>query len=257
MRHSKRNRFRTWVLLAGTLLCALAQAEPTAGTVWTEPVTGMQFVWVPGGCFDQGSTDGARKEEPVHQVCLRGFYLGKYEVTQDQYAKLMESNPSEFKGAQRPVEQVAWTDAEAAAQKLGKLSNTQIGLPSESQWEYACRAGQANNTYCGSGDIAELAWYSDNSNDSTHDVGGKRPNAWNLYDMTGNVWEWTQDCYNSSYQGAPKDGSAWMTGDCDDRVTRGGGWNRAASRARVSYRGGDGSDHRDNNIGFRLARIVQ
>lgn len=247
---------RMLAVLIGMVVSGLAQAEPTAGTAWTEPTTGMQFVWVPSGCFNQGSTEGTRKEAPVHRVCVRGFYMGKYEVTQEQYEKLMGNNPSDFKGPKQPVERVAWTDALAAAQKLARQSGTTIGLPSESQWEYACRAGSQNDTYCGAGDISDLAWFSDNSNDTTHDVGGKRPNAWNLYDMTGNVWEWTQDCYNDSYEGAPTDGSAWGTGDCDDRVTRGGGWNRAASRARFSYRGADGSDHRDNNIGFRLARTL-
>lgn len=247
---------RSIVLLAGMFASMLAQAEPAAGSAWTEPTTGMQFVWVPSGCFNQGATDGASKEAPVHQVCVRGYYLGKYEVTQEQYEKLTGNNPSEFKGSKQPVERVSWIDAEAAAEKMSRQSGTKITLPSESQWEYACRAGAQNNRYCGAGDIADLAWYSDNSNDTTHDVGGKRPNAWNLFDMTGNVWEWTQDCYNDSYQGAPSDGSAWNVGDCDDRVTRGGGWNRAASRARVSYRGGDGADHRDDNIGFRLARAM-
>ena len=247
---------RIVVLLITTFVSAIAQAEPAAGTPWTEPTTGMEFVWVPGGCFNQGATNGKDKEQPIHQVCVKGFYLGKYEVTQEQYQKLMGSDPSEFKGAKRPVEKVSWVDAEAAAQKMAVQSKTKIGLPSESQWEYACRAGEQQDVYCGAGDIGGLAWYSENSDDTTHDVGGKRPNAWNLHDMTGNVWEWTQDCYHDSYDGAPKDGSAWTTGDCDDRVTRGGGWNRAASRARFSYRGGDGAEHRDDNIGFRLARFL-
>jgi formylglycine-generating enzyme required for sulfatase activity len=243
-------------LLVGTFLSGMAKAEPAAGTPWTEPTTGMEFVWVPSGCFDQGSMDGQANEQPVHRVCVTGFYLGKYEVTQAQYEKVMNNNPSAFKGQNHPVDQVSWTDAKSAAEELSTLSNTKIRLPSETEWEYACRAGGQHDPNCGSSSLPDMAWYSDNSADTTHDVGGKKPNAWNLYDMNGNVWEWTQDCYHGSYQGAPTDGSAWATSDCQNRVTKGGGWNRASSRQRAAYRGGDGSSHRDDNIGFRLARTL-
>ncbi|WP_213772941.1 formylglycine-generating enzyme family protein [Bradyrhizobium sp. dw_78] len=249
-------RFHVLGLLAGMFASGMAQAEPAAGTTWTEPTTGMEFVWVPSGCFNQGSTDGYANEQPVHRVCVAGFYLGKYEVTQAQYEKIMGNNPSAFKGPNHPVEQVSWTDAGSAAEKLSSQSNTKMRLPSEAEWEYACRAGGQHDIHCGSGSLPDMAWYSDNSADTTHDKGGKSPNAWGLYDMNGNVWEWTQDCYHSSYQDAPADGSAWETSECQNRVTRGGGWNRAASRARATYRGGDGSSHRDNNIGFRLARTA-
>ena len=243
-------------LAASLIASTAAYADPVAGATWTEPTTGMAFVWIPSGCFNLGSSDQRSNEQPAHQVCVRGFYLGKYEVTQAQYKKLTGNDPSNFKGPERPVEQVSWSDAEAAAQKLSRQSGTTIRIPSEAEWEYACRAGGQHADYCGEGELSNLAWYAENSDDTTHNVGGKRPNAWGLYDMSGNVWEWTQDCYHDSYQGAPTDGSAWTTGDCEDRVTRGGGWNRAASRARPGYRGGDGAEHRDDNIGFRLARTV-
>jgi len=243
-------------LLVGMLASGLAHAEPAAGALWTEPTTGMEFVWVPSGCFDQGSTDGQENEKPVHHVCVQGFYLGKYEVTQAQYEKIAGNNPSAFKGPDHPVDQVSWTDAVSAADKLSSQGNSKIRLPSEAEWEYGCRAGGQHAVNCGSGNLADMAWYADNSDNTTHDIGKKSPNAWGLFDMNGNVWEWTQDCYHSSYQGAPSDGSAWAANACQSRVTKGGGWNRVASRARAAYRGGDGYSHRDDNIGFRLARTL-
>ena len=256
MLFNKYGRIHLMALLAGICAAGTAQGEPTVGAAWTETTTGMEFVWVPSGCFDQGSANGYRNEQPVHHVCVKGFYLGKYEVTQAQYEKIAGINPSEFTGPKHPVDQVSWVDAGAAAEKLSAQSNTKMRLPSESEWEYACRAGGPHDSNCGSGNLSDLAWYSDNSADTTHDIGGKAPNAWGLHDMNGNVWEWTQDCYHGSYQGAPTDGSAWGPPDCDDKVTKGGGWNRAASRQRAAYRGGDGSTHRDDNIGFRLVRTV-
>jgi len=245
------------MLLAGLLMLPqLSQAEPAAGTSKTEPKTGMQFVWVPSGCFNMGSSNGSKDEQPVHRVCFKkGFWMGKYEVTQAQYMRLMDSNPSEFKGdSSRPVENVNWNDSNDAAEELSYIAGGRYRLPSEAEWEYACKAGR-DSKYCGpGGKPSRVAWYSDNSGNTTHAVGGKRANGWGLYDMSGNVWEWTQDCYNDSYSGAPANGGAWKSDDCSKRVLRGGSWFyipfdvRSADRDRVTtgYRGSD--------LGFRLVQ---
>jgi formylglycine-generating enzyme required for sulfatase activity len=232
-----------------------ARSEPAAGSVWTEPSSGMDFVWVPGGCFVMGSVGGEADELPAHQVCVKGFYLGKYEVTQAQYQRLTGTKPSYFDGANLPVEKVSWGEAKSFADEMAYRSGQRIRLPSEAEWEYACRAGQQTEL-CGQGSIENLAWYNGNSGAKTHPVGSKRPNAWGLHDMSGNVWEWVEDCYSGNYLGAPADGSAWVVGACSQRVVRGGSWNykpadvRSADRVRVAPSG------RDINLGFRVARTL-
>jgi formylglycine-generating enzyme required for sulfatase activity len=232
-------------------------AEPVAGTVLKEPVTGMEFVWVPSGCFKMGSNDGEAYEKPVHEVCVKGFWLGKYEVTQEQYKRITGINPSDFVAPNNPVDQVSWDDAVLYALAYGKLIGVPMRLPTEAEWEYACRAGGQHEKYCGEGDPAELAWTGSNTDYSTSPVGKLRPNAWGLYDMSGNVWEWVEDCWNLNYKGAPQDGSAWLTGNCNRRVARGGAWDvndangehlvRAAKRGRGDHR------YRLNVVGFRVA----
>lgn len=252
-------RHLTWVvvLLLG-IGNALAEgnllAEPAAGTVLTEPKTGMQFLWVPSGCFDMGSDNGETFEKPVHHVCVKGFWLSKYELTQAQFAQVMGANPSDFRGPTRPVDQISWDDAVKFAEAMTVLTGVPMRLPSEAEWEYACRAGGQHQEYCGGDDPDSLAWYGGNSGDQTHPVGTRKPNAWGLYDMSGNVWEWVADCWNNSYVGAPTDGSAWLTGDCDLRDARGGAWDiakpnlvRAAKRGRGDHR------YRLNVVGTRLA----
>jgi formylglycine-generating enzyme required for sulfatase activity len=218
-------------------------AEPVAGTILKEPKTGMEFVWVPSGCFDMGSNDGETFEKPVHHVCMKGFWLGKYEVTQKQYQRVMGINPSDFVGPDNPVDSVSWSDAVVYTVAYRKLTGVPMRLPSEAEWEYACRAGGLHEKYCGDGNPAEL--------------GKLRPNAWGLYDMSGNVWEWVLDCWNLDYINAPQDGSAWLTGNCQRRVARGGAWDandanadhlvRAAKRGRGDYR------YQLNVVGFRVA----
>ena len=243
-------------LVAMSLLLSVgpALAEPAAGTILKEPKTGMEFVWVPSGCFNMGSNDGEPFEKPVHPVCVTGYWLGKHEVTQAQYQLVMGVNPSDFKGATNPVDQVSWDDAVLFTLALSRLTGVPMRLPSEAEWEYACRAGIQDAKYCGEGEPAELAWTGTNSGDSTHPVGKLRANAWGLYDMSGNVWEWTQDCWNLSYEGAPQDGSAWLTGNCERPVARGGAWDvhgfhlvRAAKRGRGDHR------YRLNVVGLRIA----
>ena len=249
-------------LLVATALLLLgvgqALAEPAAGTILKEPTTGMEFVWVQSGCFNMGSKDGETFEKPVHPVCVKGFWMGKYEVTQEQYQHIMGVNPSDSRGQSNPADQVSWDDAVAFTLGMSTMLSVPVRLPSEAEWEYACRAGGQHTSYCGDGDPATLAWTGSNTGNSTSPVGKLRPNAWGLYDMSGNVWEWAIDCWNPNYLGAPIDGKPWLKGNCERRVARGGAWDvngyhlvRAAKRGRGDHR------YRLNVVGFRVAIGVQ
>jgi len=174
------------------------------------------------------------------------YSIGKYPVTQAMYEAVMGSNPSHFQGdAQRPVEQVSWNDAQDFCQRLNDLSARQgqrYCLPSEAQWEYACRAGSKGDFGLlkngQEGTVDQMAWYGDNSGKTTHAVGQKSANAWGLYDMHGNVWEWCEDAYDSS-----------------DRVLRGGSWLVNARNCRAAARNWYTPEDRRNGLGFRLAAV--
>ncbi len=226
-----------------------------AGTLWVEPKTGMEFVWVPTGCFQMG---GDRSDaQPIHRVCVNGFWMGRHEVTQAQYEQIKHFNPSKFIGPNRPVEQISWHFATRYVESMSYITGTRVRLPSEAEWEYACRAGGAHKMYCGSGsDPGRLAWYDANSNGWPHDVGQLAPNDWGLYDMSGNVWEWTQDCYNKNYIGAPADGSAWESGDCSKRIYRGGAWYNNPGNLLAASRNNNDTDSYISNIGFRVVREI-
>jgi formylglycine-generating enzyme required for sulfatase activity len=224
------------------------------GTLWTEPVTGMEFVWIPRGCFDMGTDDGEPDERPVHRVCVSGFWMGRQEVTQGQWQAVMYENPSGFRrGLNHPVEQVSWDDVQRFIKKLNARGRDGFRLPSEAEWEYACRAGQAG-PYCGGDDPDPLAWFSQNSESTPHPVGRKQANAWGLQDMSGNVWEWVQDCYHDSYQDAPDDGSAREEAECPWRVFRGGAWANYQRALRAASRLRHKPSLSSDDLGFRLAR---
>ena len=178
-------------------------------------------------------------------------------MTQGQYQAVMGSNPSHFQGdLHRPVELVSWNDADRFCQELSrKLSQEIISLPSESQWEYACRGGTDTRYFFGD-DAAQLgnyAWYYGNSGNETHPVKQKKPNAWGLYDMHGNVWEWCADQWHDNYQGAPTDGSAWLFSDeSKDRLLRGGSWDDGAKYCRSAYRYLNTPAFRYGYLGFRV-----
>ncbi len=226
------------LMVAGLLLPQFAQADPAAGTTKTDSKTGMKFVWIPKGCFTMSSEEGYNNERMPHKVCFKkGFWMGKYEVTQSQYERIMGNNPSKFEGYMHPVENVSWNEARDFVEEMSYVSGHNVRLPSEAEWEYACKAGR-NSKYCGPGGRADrLGWYRDNSSDKTHTVGGKRPNAWGLYDMSGNVSEWVQDYYHENYRGAPTDGSAWQEGGMDTHVLRGGSWKYDLDSLRSTDRG--------------------
>ncbi len=215
------------------------------------------MVIIPAGRFEMGSNDGLSDEKPVHTVLIKQFALSKHEVTQGQWRAVMGSNPSHFKdcGDDCPVEYVSWDDAQDFVLKLSQLAGNTYRLPSEAEWEYACRAG-GDDSYCGGNDLGTLAWVDGNSGSRTHRVGQKQANPFGLYDMTGNVWEWTQDCWNDSYRGAPADGSAWARGECGRRVERGGSWSNIPYLARAANRSRDPTGDRNLNVGFRGARTL-
>ena len=219
-----------------------------------------EMVVIPAGNFQMGSPesekDRSSDEGPVHLVNVASFVLGKTEVTQAQWRAVMGSDPPElfFIGCDNcPVETVSWDDIQAFIVKLNAKTGQSYRLPSEAEWEYACRAG-GQQRYCGGDELDRLAWYDKNSGSKTHAVATKQANAWGLHDMSGNVWEWTQDCWNERYTGAPSDGSAWTKGNCSYRVLRGGSWVNLPKDARAAYRNGDTPGGRSDNYGFRLAR---
>jgi formylglycine-generating enzyme required for sulfatase activity len=239
---------------------------------------GMEFVKIPPGEFEMGSPsdeEGRWDEEgPIHEVTIeKAYYLGTYEVTQEQWVEVMGNNPSEFEGDNNPVESVSWDDVQEFVEKLNELEGTdKYRLPSEAEWEYACRAGTTTRYSFGDGesDLGDYAWYSGyktyeewekNMDEilkegSAHPVGQKKPNPWGLYDMHGNVCEWCQDEWHDSYDGAPADGSAWEDGSSSSRVIRGGNWILNAGYCRSAARNGLDPDIRYFYLGFRLLRAV-
>jgi formylglycine-generating enzyme required for sulfatase activity len=244
-------------LLPATLAAPVCAEGLKAGETWREPNTGIEFVYIPAGCFDMGLDDTAEKDElPVHKVCVKAFMLSRYEITQEQYRKVTTLKPSEFAGGDLPVEQVSWDDAQLFVREMNRVSGQRFSLPSESQWEYACRAGGQHSTYCGQGFLAQLAWGEGNADYHPHPVGKKKANAWNLYDMSGNVREWVEDCYGDSYSGAPADGSPVQRAECPLRVQRGGAWIDNPQAARAANRSGVISAQRNGLTGFRLARTL-
>ncbi len=219
-----------------------------------------EMVLLPAGSFIMGSYKFA-SESPRHMVTIpRSFYMGKYAVTQGEWKAVIGSNASKFQqcGDNCPAEQVSWNDAQDFIQKLNAKTGKNYRLPNESEWEYACRAG-ASHEYCGSDDVESVGWHFKNSGDTTHPVGGKQPNAWGLYDMSGNVWEWVKDWYHKNYDGAPSDGSAWESGgDQRYRVLRGGAWVVEQGGLRSTNRGGGTPDERNGGSGgFRLVRTEE
>lgn len=265
-------------------LVALSSTPLLAGE--TTNRLGITMVDIPAGSFVMGSclplsdkdrfmgkkaacgnadSDASSDEGPQQRVSVRSFQLGKTEVTLGQFKKFIAAADrsdlvtDDFMkynahGDNAPVVQVSWNDAQAFVDWLNKADGGGYRLPSEAEWEYACRAGRSD-AYCGSGNVSAVAWYYDNSSGRPHPVGTKQANAFGLHDMSGNVWEWVADCYHDSHRGAPGDGSAW-TSSCSgvERVLRGGSWNYDASSTRAANRGNHSPGSRVDSVGLRLAR---
>jgi formylglycine-generating enzyme required for sulfatase activity/class 3 adenylate cyclase len=222
---------------------------------WVEPTTGMEFVWVEGGCFQMGDTfgEGDDDERPVHEVCVDSFGMSRHEVTQGQWQKIMGSNPSKFtKGDNYPVEQVSWVDTQDFIRKLNSLAGNSLRLPTEAEWEYAACSGGKKEKYAGGSDIDRLAWYDGNSGDSTHPVGTKDPNGLGLYDMSGNVWEWCSDWYDRDYYQQSLRNNPRGPSSGSFRVIRDGCWNGSFWLARCTNRDGFRPGYRLDNLGFRV-----
>jgi formylglycine-generating enzyme required for sulfatase activity len=199
-------------------------------------------------------TPGNNTESPQHEVTLSPFVLGKYPITRGQWKAIMGDNPSNFQEDNLPVETVTWDDAVEFCQELSTQTGLEFRLPSEAEWEYACRAGSKTSYSFGedSNQLKEYAWYDYNSNNKTNPVGQKKPNAWGLYDLHGNVWEWCGDDWHDNYNGAPNDGSIWLN-DNRYKVIRGGSCYFLASRCRCAYRYSLARAYKDYDNGFRVA----
>jgi len=217
-----------------------------------------EMVTIPSGSFMMGSNDEDSDEKPVHRVHINSFKMGKYEVTQPLWQAVMGKNPSRFKGENRPVENVSWNDIQTFIRKLNSQTGKHFRLPSEAEWEYAARAGSTTKYSWGDSAGHNLAncdgcgsqW----DKEKTAPVGSFSANKFGLYDMHGNVWEWVQDRWHDSYNGAPNDGSAWVSGSESYRVLRGGSWLTDPYALRLAVRYTFSLTTRVNGFGFRLVQ---
>ena len=254
MRQKARQEMERWQRVA---------MAPVVGDT-RDTVTGMEFIFVKGGCYQMGDTFGDEDsdEKPVHEVCVDDFYIGKYEVTQKQWRDVMGNNPSYFKNCDNcPVESVSWNNAQQFIDKLnqrlapaGNKQGTGKGyrLPTEAEWEYAARSGGGEEKYAGGNDIDSVAWHTNNSGSKTHPVGQKKPNGLGLYDMSGNVWEWVQDWYEDNYyKNSPRNNPKGPTSG-QYRVLRGGSWLGGPQYLRSANPSRTEPTTRGFSYGFRL-----
>ena len=235
---------------------------------------GLVMVRVEGGSFTMGCKIGRDRdhddtchfhEVPSHRVQVPGFEISKYEVTQALWEAVMGHNPMWFRpcGAECPAAKVSWEDVQVFLRKLNGRTGKRYRLPTEAEWEYAARGGRQSlgYRYAGGNDVGSVAWYGDNSDDRAHPVGHKRVNELDLHDMSGNVSEWVEDCWNDSYRGAPADGQAWKRGDCSQRVVRGGSTRKVLGGpyiVRSAYRDSASTGDRwGYQRGFRIARTLK
>ena len=212
--------------------------------------TGMIFICIPGGTFKMGSNE-YKDEKPIHEVTLDSFLISKYETTQEVWRKIMGNNPSKFKGYNSPVEMVSYDECQEFCKKTG------LRLPTEAEWEYAARAGTTTRFYWGNKENGDYMWYSRNSGNIPHPVGGKKPNGFGLYDMSGNVWEFCQGWYGKYPSNAQTNPIGPASGKY--RVLRGGSWFRYdAVSCRVTSRfRGNNPDASDSIEGFRCAQNIK
>jgi formylglycine-generating enzyme required for sulfatase activity len=267
--HGKRTfRIVAVGLLAGMAACAKDPAPVPSLPKEITDSSGIKLILIPAGEFLMGSPDSDEDaesfEKPQHRVRItEPFYLGLTEVTQGQYRTVTGESPSQFKGSDDlPVENVSWEEAVAFCGKLnerekGQLDGARYRLPTEAEWEYACRAGSTTRHSFGDdpAGLGEVAWFEGNSGGKTHRVGEKRPNAFGLNDMQGNVWEWCQDWYDDSYYGQSSDANPSGPTRATSRVDRGGGWGSSARLCQSANRGRITPDDRSGRLGFRVARV--
>ena len=219
----------------------------------------LEVVLIPAGKFIMGSQEREKlkyNNAKPHEVTIsHPFYMGKYVVTQDQYLEVMKNNPSIFKGMKNPVEHISWNDTKWFCKRVSEKSGKTVRLPTEAEWEYACRAGSTSEVYFSNSEsLDDYAWYSYNSNGTTHAVGEKKPNAWGLYDMYGNVTEWCQDWYGEYATGAATDPTGPGPANDAGHVLRGGAWqyNGASCQSTSRNHGNDSDYHHYHYVGFRV-----
>ena len=273
------------VFIVSIIFTISCEKDPTGPSVDTHEIQGITFAKIPRGSFYMGDIQNYglySQEKPVHFVSLPSFLMSIYEITQEQYQSVMDSNPAYFKfGDNYPVESVSWYDAMNFCNKLSDMagfercyndttylfscdfSKNGFRLPTEAEWEYACRVGTETEYYTGndlgsdgwtSTDLDVAGWYDGNSDNKTHSVGQKVPNAWGLYDMHGNVWEWCNDWYDSKYYSLSPSYDPTGPSSVSNRVLRGGGWNNSTTYCRSASRFGDNPALKLNILGFRVVR---
>jgi formylglycine-generating enzyme required for sulfatase activity len=237
------------LIVAGTVAAVILLKKNREKT--SKKIIEPEMVAIPGGTFMMGSNSGEAysDEQPVHQVTVSGFEIGKYEVTQAEYESMMDYDPSMFIGSRRPVHAVSWSTIQVYIDKLNAATGKKYRLPTEAEWEYACRAGTKGDRY---GEVGSIAWYAENSSLVPNEVGGKTPNGFGLYDMLGNVEEWCADWsgpYSSDPQTNPKGPSSG-----NYRVIRGGSVDAPSHYVRASVRAGASVSGSELDRGFRLVR---
>ena len=247
---------------------AAQEATPATEKVITNSI-GMKMVLIPAGEFMMGSPEGEEErsgDEKQHRIRItKPYYLGVYEVTQEQYEKVTGANPSLFKGATRPVEQVSWEDAVEFCRKLSRKEGRTYRLPTEAEWEYACRAGTTTPFHFGGilngkeancdGNYPYGTGIKGPYLKETATVGSYAPNAWGLYDMHGNVYEWCADSYDSDYYGDSPTDDPTGPATRSYRVVRGGSWGSFAGSCRSAFRGNFSPGIRFSGLGFRVALV--
>lgn len=245
---------------------AMLRAASTVVSIHVEP----EMVTVPAGTFRQGDTHGGEyvSEQPLRDVKIKKFAMGRSEVTFEEYdrfaiatGRLLPRDEGWGRGS-RPVINVSWEDAVNYAKWLSQATGRRYRLPTESEWEYAARSRGKDEIWAGTSDqeqLANYAWFDSNSAGRTQPVGTKNPNGLGLKDLSGNVWEWVEDCWHDDYNDAPTDGSAWLEGNggnCSVRLRRGGGWTNPLISLRTSLRNWYSADTRSILIGFRLVQDI-
>jgi formylglycine-generating enzyme required for sulfatase activity len=277
IQHGKRFQFEIVTVNNKGAIIHREQKQASCQTEYLGKGVTLEMVSIPSGTFTMGSTE-YDNEKPTHSVTVQPFFMAKYPVTQAQWKAIMGNNPSYFKGENRPVEQVSWNDAVEFCQRLSEKTGKTYRLPNEAEWEYTCRAGTTTPFYFGETITTDLVNYRGDSYASgpegvyrkeTTDVGIFPPNAFGLYDMHGNVWEWCADPLHDNYEGAPSDGSIWgkekkgllakWFSNDDNKslfVLRGGSWGDSAWWTRSSFRNRNSRSDRGTGCGFRPVRLL-
>lgn len=255
------------IVLSASLVCADGggtKESVSPAPLFKDPITGMEMVYVRGGCYQMGATDddcdATPEERPAHEVCVNDFYIGKYEVTQGVWKSIMGSNTvaiSTCGEVNCPIDNITWPEAQAFIEKLnGRSGGIKYRLPTEAEWEYAARSGGKSEKFSGGNDLGSVAWHAENSGKVNHLVGTKAPNGLGVYDMSGNVWEMTNDWYAGDYYSrSPRNNPAGPTSGADHVIRggcrTGGAVNQRTTR-RININDRTKGTGRGGNVGFRL-----